>query len=235
MKSAALLSAALFVSLASPARAGQKFSFDDPVANGSYANGIFETTNLYPGNSFPAASFRNLYTGTVTLTVDNFSPTGAYLGSSSVPALYTVGKSSVNGNDLFSGTLTSGAYATGAGHVTFVDPANPSQVYFEVDFTKSALTTDGFAAAETLTFSGSLFNTSETGNPNASFGFLDRYASGGTAHYTGDFTASIGTIGKVQATPEPAPLLGLALGALPLIRRRRASTRLSPKRRIEAR
>ncbi len=223
MKSVTFLTAAVLVSLAAVAQAGQKFSFQDPISAGSYTNAMLESNSLYSGNTYPAASLKNIYTGNVLLTVDNFTSTGGYSGSSSVLAKYYLSKSGGNVNDNLVGTLTAGLYATGAGQVTFVNPANESQTYLQVAFSKSGLAYGSFAAAETLTFSGSLFNTGETGNENASFGFLDDFTSGGAIdHHTTSFTASIGTIGTIQATPEPAPLAAFGVGALALLRRRRA-------------
>lgn len=220
MKSTPFL-AALIASLAPVAQAGQHFSFTDPISTPSYSTAMYQTASLYPDYSSGAAAFKNLYGGNVTLTVDNFDALGNYMGSKAVPAMFFVGQSASNVNDQFVGTLTSGVYATGPGWMTFVNPKSPSEVYLQVYGSKTALTYGGFAAAESIAFSGSLFDTTETGDINASFLFPNSYGTGATTRHTGPFTASIGTIGTVQATPEPAPLLALAIGAAALRRRRR--------------
>lgn len=221
MKSATRLASFFAVGLAAYAHAGQHFSFADPIANGSYTNSMFESGNLLPGNSIPSASILNFYTGTVALTTDNFSPTGAYLGSSTSTARYFLSGSSALTNATFSGGLNAGVYATGGGQIIFTSQ-DLTTTYLRIAFTSSALTYGSFFGAQGLTFSGSLYNPADTGNENASFSFPDRFTLAGNnslAHHTSTFTASVGRIGVV---PEPAPVAALSMGALVLLRRRRS-------------
>lgn len=211
---------------AAAAHGGQIFAFQNPIASGSYDNAMFETQALLPGNPGFVASIENVYsdpTDLVTLDVTDFTSTGVQDGPTQhYSARYFLSNSGVyDANDVFEGNKTSGAFATGEGLLTFVNPSDASDILLQISFTKSVLSFGNFAAADVIGFSGRLKTTGEIGNENASFGFPDRYTLLGndtTARHTATFTSSIGVVSPV---PEPASLLAFGAGAAAFIRRRR--------------
>jgi hypothetical protein len=177
----------------------------------------------------PATTATNMFTFTAPQSsAGPLGDTGSLVGSWNANGL-TLQTPGLNGGTYANARLvvdngSGGAISvnngnTGTGQIRLYNGAvSPSNLLFTISFQNARYNPVSFGAASLLgngvVFSGPIVPAGLT-NASFAFSFSNQVVSGNSLNMTASFTSS--------AVPEPASLAALGLGAMALIRRRRAS------------